>query len=100
LAEEKKCGQLQAPKKPDKKCMIQLDEHQKYLIQKTVHSFFWNLESLPICINLDSRQIARMQLLEDELLEISCSKVNCSNMTLLELQIPRRAVSRKCFARK
>ncbi|KAJ3634629.1 hypothetical protein MTP99_007577 [Tenebrio molitor] len=32
LAEEKKCGQLQAPKKPDRKCMIQLDEHQKYLI--------------------------------------------------------------------
>jgi hypothetical protein len=40
LAEEKKCGQLQAPKKPDRKCMIQLDEHQKYLIRKTVHSFF------------------------------------------------------------
>jgi hypothetical protein len=31
LAEEKKCGQLQAPKKPDKKFIIQLDEHQKYL---------------------------------------------------------------------
>jgi uncharacterized protein (UPF0147 family) len=40
LAEEKKCGQLQAPKKPDRKCMIQLDEHQKYLIRKTVHSLF------------------------------------------------------------
>jgi hypothetical protein len=40
LAEEKKCGQLQAPKKPDRKCMIQLDEHPKYLIRKTVHSFF------------------------------------------------------------
>jgi hypothetical protein len=40
LAEEKKCGQLQAPKKSDRKCMIQLDEHQKYLIRKTVHSFF------------------------------------------------------------
>jgi hypothetical protein len=40
LAEEKKCGQLQAPKKPDRKCMIQLDEHHKYLIRKTVHSFF------------------------------------------------------------
>jgi hypothetical protein len=50
--EEKKCAQLEAPKKPDRKCMIQLDEHQKYLIQKTVHSFFWNLESLPICIKL------------------------------------------------
>jgi citrate lyase beta subunit len=35
LAEEKKCGQLQAPKKPDR-----MDEHQKYLIRKTVHSFF------------------------------------------------------------
>jgi hypothetical protein len=35
------------------------------------------------------------KLLEDELLEISCS-----NMTLLELQVPRTAVSRKCFARK
>jgi hypothetical protein len=40
LAEEKKCGQLQAPKKPDRKCMIQLDEQQKYLIRKTVHLFF------------------------------------------------------------
>jgi predicted metallopeptidase len=40
------------------------------------------------------------KLLEDELLEISCSKVNCSNMTLLEVQVPRTAVSRKCFARK
>ncbi|XP_068912366.1 uncharacterized protein [Tenebrio molitor] len=40
LAEEKKCGQLQAPKKPDRKCIIQLDEHQKYLVRKTVHSFF------------------------------------------------------------
>jgi hypothetical protein len=29
--EEKKCAQLKAPKKPDRKCMIQLDEHQKYL---------------------------------------------------------------------
>jgi hypothetical protein len=37
-------------------------------------------------------RIARMQLLEDELLEISCS-----NMTLLELQVPRTAVSRKCL---
>jgi hypothetical protein len=35
-----------------------------------------------------------MQLLEDELLEISCSKVKCSNMTLLELQVPRTAVSK------
>jgi hypothetical protein len=32
LAEEKKCGQLQAPKKPDRKCMIQLDEHQKCFV--------------------------------------------------------------------
>jgi hypothetical protein len=31
---------LKPPKKPDRKCMIQLDEHQKYLIRKTVHSFF------------------------------------------------------------
>jgi hypothetical protein len=27
--------ELQAPKKPDRKCMIQLDEHQKYLINMT-----------------------------------------------------------------
>jgi hypothetical protein len=40
----------------------------------------------------ESRQIARMQLLEDELLEISCSKVNCSNMTLLELQFLEKNV--------
>jgi hypothetical protein len=25
---------------PDRKCMIELDEHQKYLIRKTEHSFF------------------------------------------------------------
>jgi hypothetical protein len=36
LAEEKKCGQLQAPKKPDRKWM----NIKKYLIQKTVHSLF------------------------------------------------------------
>jgi hypothetical protein len=52
LAEEKKCAQLMAPKKPDRKCMIKLEEHQKYLIRKTMHSFFWNLESLPKCINI------------------------------------------------
>jgi hypothetical protein len=40
LAEEKKCGQLQPPKKPDRKCMIELDEYQKYLIRKTMHLFF------------------------------------------------------------
>jgi hypothetical protein len=48
MAEEKKCGQLQAPKKPDRKCMIQLDEHQKYLIRKTVHSFF-SANKIPTC---------------------------------------------------
>jgi hypothetical protein len=50
LAEEKKCGQLQAMKKPDRKCMIQLDEHQKYLIRKTITAYMYKIKPFPFLL--------------------------------------------------
>jgi hypothetical protein len=45
------------------------------------------------------RQIPRMQLLEIKCSKSIARKLNCSIVTFLEIQVPRTAISRKCFAR-
>jgi hypothetical protein len=50
LAEEKNTGTLRPPKVPQREDLLISAEHQKYLIRRTVHQFFF--DNLPPTLNL------------------------------------------------
>jgi hypothetical protein len=54
LAEEKNTGTLRPPKVPQREDLLILKEHQKYLIRRTVHQFFF--DNLPPNTKFDSCQ--------------------------------------------
>jgi hypothetical protein len=66
LAEEKNTGTLRPPKRED---LLILKEHQKYLIRRTVHQFFF--DNLPPTLNLIHAKIQQ----NEEIPKMSRSKL-------------------------
>jgi hypothetical protein len=71
LAEEKNTGTLTPPKVPQREDLLILDleEHQKYLIRRTVHQFFF--DNLPPTLNLIHAKIQQ----NEEIPKMSRSKL-------------------------
>jgi transposase len=69
LAEEKNTGTLRPPKVPQREDLLILEEHQKYLIRRTVHQFFF--DNLPPTLNLIHAKIQQ----NEEIPKMSRSKL-------------------------
>jgi hypothetical protein len=69
LAEEKNTGTLRPLKVPQREDLLILEEHQKYLIRRTVHHFFF--DNRPPTLNLVHAKIEK----NEEISKMSTSKL-------------------------
>jgi hypothetical protein len=67
LAEEKNTGTLRPPKVPQREDLLILEEHQKYLIRRTVHKTWVNSGHVRSKIWVDQNVMSKRELFNQDL---------------------------------